>query len=53
MDRCVRYLHNGVDFGTQQSTARHRRQPKQLKLIGKRRDEEQDVGVGTYDAENG
>jgi len=40
------------DFGTQQGVERLIVDGSRVKLIGKRRDKEQDVGVGTYDAEN-
>ena len=40
------------DFGTQQGVERLVIDGNRLKLIGKRRGKEQDVGVGTYDAEN-
>jgi CubicO group peptidase (beta-lactamase class C family) len=40
------------DFGTQQGIERLVREGNRVKLIGKRGDQERDVGVGTYDAEN-
>ena len=40
------------DFGTQQGVERFVRDGNRVKLIGKRRGKEQDVGVGTYDADN-
>ena len=40
------------DFGTQQGVERLVVDGSRVKLIGKRRDKEQEVGVGTYDAEN-
>jgi CubicO group peptidase (beta-lactamase class C family) len=40
------------DFGTQQGVERFVRDGNRVKLIGKRRGKEQDVGAGTYDAEN-
>jgi len=40
------------DFGTQQGVERLDVDGTRLKLIGKRRDKEQEVGIGTYDAEN-
>jgi CubicO group peptidase (beta-lactamase class C family) len=40
------------DFGTQQGVERLVLDGSQVKLIGKRDGKEQEVGVGTYDAEN-
>ena len=40
------------DFGTQQGVERLVVDGSRVKLIGKRRDKEQEVGVGPYDAEN-
>jgi len=40
------------DFGTQQGVERLVLDGNRVKLIGKRRGQEQDVGIGTYDAEN-
>jgi CubicO group peptidase (beta-lactamase class C family) len=40
------------DLGTQQGVERLTRDGKTLKLLGKRGDKEQEVAVGTYDAEN-
>lgn len=40
------------DFGTQQGVERLVRDAGRVKLVGKRRGKEQDVGVGTYDADN-
>jgi len=40
------------DFGTQQGVERLVVDGRQVKLIGKRRGKEQDVGVGAYDAES-
>ena len=40
------------DFGTQQRVERLARDGNQLKLIGKRGDNEREIGVGTYDVEN-
>lgn len=39
------------DFGTQQGIERLVRDGNRLRLVGKRGDQERDVGVGTYDAE--
>jgi CubicO group peptidase (beta-lactamase class C family) len=39
------------DFGTQQGIERLAREGNRVRLIGKRGDQERDVGVGTYDAE--
>jgi CubicO group peptidase (beta-lactamase class C family) len=40
------------DFGTQQGVEALVRDGSRVKLVGKRRGREQDVGLGTYDAEN-
>jgi CubicO group peptidase (beta-lactamase class C family) len=40
------------DFGTQQGVERFVRDGARVKLVGKRRGKEQDVGLGTYDADN-
>ena len=40
------------DYGTQQGVERLVRDGSGVKLIGKRRDKEQEVGVGTYDVDN-
>jgi len=40
------------DFGTQQGVEKFVRDGNLVKLVGKRREKEQIVGVGTYDAEN-
>jgi len=40
------------DFGTQQGVERFVRDDDRVKLVGKRRGKDQNIGVGTYDAEN-